>query len=159
MKIKRGDKIKIKEKEFEVVYIQDEIDFIKKIKDKNEIKNSEYTSYHLHERGKGLLPKSELKIYKKSKKILFDEKEIKNKEIKIISKKDLTNKKLPKKISPTTKLDKILEINPNAGEIFFDAGMHCLGCGMSQMETLEQGCLAHGMSKKQIKELVERLNK
>lgn len=68
-------------------------------------------------------------------------------------------KKSSAKILPSTNLDKILEINPNAGEILFDSGMHCLGCGMSQMETLEQGCLAHGMSKKQIKELVERLNK
>ena len=64
-----------------------------------------------------------------------------------------------KQISPSTNLNEILEINPNAGEILFDAGMHCLGCGMSQMENLEQGCLAHGMSKKEIKKLGERLNK
>jgi len=62
------------------------------------------------------------------------------------------------KISPSTKLGKILEINPNAIDILFDAGMHCLGCGMAQMETLKQGCLAHGMSEKEIKKLIERLN-
>jgi len=73
--------------------------------------------------------------------------------------KKFKTKKSPQKISPSTKLDKILEINPNAGEILFDTGMHCLGCGMSQMETLKQGCLAHGMSEKEIKNLVERLNR
>ena len=27
--------------------------------------------------------------------------------------------------------------------IFFDLGMHCLGCAMASGETLEQACLAH----------------
>lgn len=64
-----------------------------------------------------------------------------------------------KKITAKTKFDEILNINPEAGMILFEHGMHCVGCGMAAMETLEQGCAAHGMEKKEIKELIERLNK
>jgi len=63
------------------------------------------------------------------------------------------------KITKKTKLSKILEINPDAIEILFDIGMHCIGCPAASMETLEEGCLAHGMDEKEIKELIKKLNK
>ncbi|MCW8965938.1 MAG: DUF1858 domain-containing protein [Candidatus Pacearchaeota archaeon] len=63
-----------------------------------------------------------------------------------------------KKITEKTKLSELIEINPNAGGILFAHGLHCIGCGFAAMETLEQGCLAHGMTKEQVKELVEKLN-
>ena len=63
-----------------------------------------------------------------------------------------------KEITKKTKFDEIMNINPGAGMILFEYGLHCVGCGMASMETLEQGCLAHGMNEKEIKELVERLN-
>ena len=34
-------------------------------------------------------------------------------------------------------------------------GMHCFGCPFSQMESLEDGCAAHGSD---VNELVEKLN-
>jgi len=37
--------------------------------------------------------------------------------------------------------------------------MHCIGCPAAAMETLEEGCLAHGMDKKQIDNLIKKLNK
>ena len=64
-----------------------------------------------------------------------------------------------KKITKKTKLNEILRIKPEAAETLFEAGMHCIGCPMSMNETLEQGCLAHGMLKKEIDELIEKLNK
>ncbi len=64
-----------------------------------------------------------------------------------------------KKITGKTKFDKIMEINPDAGMILFEHGLHCVGCGMASVETLEQGCIAHGMGKKEIKELIDKLNK
>jgi hybrid cluster-associated redox disulfide protein len=63
------------------------------------------------------------------------------------------------KITKKTKLNKIVDENPKAAEILFDAGMGCVGCPMAQQETLEQGCLAHGMNKKEIEDLVNKLNK
>ena len=62
------------------------------------------------------------------------------------------------KITKETKLSALLQKNPEKAEILFEAGMHCLGCPMAMQETLEQGCLAHGMGEKEIEELVSKLN-
>ena len=53
----------------------------------------------------------------------------------------------------------ILSICPPAGEILFGYGLHCIGCHLSPMETLEEGAKAHGLSDSQIKEIVDKLNK
>jgi len=63
-----------------------------------------------------------------------------------------------KKITKKTKMSELLEKNPKAAEILFEAGLSCVGCPMAMQETIEQGCLTHGISKKEIDELVERLN-
>ena len=39
-----------------------------------------------------------------------------------------------------------------------DYGFHCIGCGMSQVERLEQGAAFHGMTNKEIKEMIKNLN-
>ena len=64
-----------------------------------------------------------------------------------------------KKITLKSKLSEIMKINPELAEVLFESGMGCCGCPAAQMETLEEGCLAHGMTKKQIDKLVERLNR
>lgn len=63
-----------------------------------------------------------------------------------------------KKITLKTKLGKILSINENAAEILFERGLSCIGCPMAMEETLEEGCLAHGMNKKDIEILIKKLN-
>ncbi len=63
------------------------------------------------------------------------------------------------KITHKTKLSTLLDKNPKAAELLFEAGMACVGCPMAMNETLEQGCLAHGMTKKEIDKLVKELNK
>ncbi len=62
------------------------------------------------------------------------------------------------KITKKTKFSEILEIREDAAEILFEAGLHCVGCPMTAQESLEDGCLAHGMSQKEIDKLLERLN-
>ena len=52
----------------------------------------------------------------------------------------------------------ILEKKPEAARILFEYGMHCCGCHMAADETLEQGAKAHGMSDKDINELIKKLN-
>jgi hybrid cluster-associated redox disulfide protein len=52
----------------------------------------------------------------------------------------------------------IMEKYPDAANVLFESGLHCIGCGMAMYETIEQGCMAHGMSKKEIDELIKRLN-
>lgn len=59
-------------------------------------------------------------------------------------------------IDKTMKIGELLEKAPEKAEILLNAGMHCLGCPASQMETLEQGAQVHGVD---VEVLVEALNK
>ena len=65
---------------------------------------------------------------------------------------------MTKKITKKTKMIGILNEVEGGAEILFEAGMGCVGCPMAMQESLEEGCLAHGMSEKQIEELVDKLN-
>ena len=54
----------------------------------------------------------------------------------------------------------LVENYPEIGQILMqDYGFHCIGCMAAGMETLEQGGLVHGMNQKEIKKMVEDLNK
>lgn len=59
-------------------------------------------------------------------------------------------------IDKTMKIGELLQANPEKAQILLDAGMHCLGCPASQMETLEEACAVHGID---VEELVANLNK
>ena len=63
------------------------------------------------------------------------------------------------KITKNTRINELIKKKPKAVDKLFDAGLMCVGCHMVEHETIEQGCLAHGMSKKEIDKLIERLNK
>ena len=39
----------------------------------------------------------------------------------------------------------LLALNPNIAAILMRAGMHCIGCPSSQMESLEEAAMVHGM--------------
>ena len=47
---------------------------------------------------------------------------------------------------------------PETAEIMMKNGMHCVGCHVAAMETIEQGATAHGMTKKQIDKMVKEMN-
>ncbi len=64
-----------------------------------------------------------------------------------------------KEISKNMTFAEILEKYPEMGNILFESGLHCIGCGGAMYETIEQGCLMHGFSKKQIDDLIKRLNR
>jgi len=38
----------------------------------------------------------------------------------------------------------VLDCFPEAADIFFYIGMHCLGCPSARGETIEEACMAHG---------------
>lgn len=64
-----------------------------------------------------------------------------------------------KKITKKTLISDVVEVNENAGDILMEAGMGCIGCAMAHGETIEEGCLAHGLDKKEIDALIKKLNK
>ena len=54
-------------------------------------------------------------------------------------------------------IGEILQINMNVAPIFFGMGMHCLGCPASQMETLEEAAMVHGLDIDEIMQVIEAL--
>ena len=49
----------------------------------------------------------------------------------------------------------VLQINPELAPVFFEFGMHCLGCPISRGETVEQAAAAHEVD---VNEMLKRLN-
>ena len=45
--------------------------------------------------------------------------------------------------------------NENVAQVFFDMGMHCLGCPISRGETVAEAAAAHGND---VNELIAKLN-
>lgn len=58
-------------------------------------------------------------------------------------------------IDKTMKIGDLLQAYPDKADLLLEAGMHCLGCPASQMETIEEACEVHGID---VDELVETLN-
>ena len=52
-------------------------------------------------------------------------------------------------------IKEVLDIDRTTAPIMMQYGMHCMGCPFSQMESLEDGCAAHGSD---VNELVDKLN-
>lgn len=46
---------------------------------------------------------------------------------------------------------------PEAVPILVEAGIHCVGCALAGMETLEQGLKGHGKTDEEIEEIIERM--
>ena len=58
-------------------------------------------------------------------------------------------------ISKDMLIGELLQKSHLIAPILMRAGMHCLGCPSSQMETIEQAAMVHGIEPQ---ELVDRLN-
>ena len=59
------------------------------------------------------------------------------------------------KITKDTLIADIVELNPDSVEILQRYGMHCLGCALAHMETLEEAVNAHGA---ELEALLNELN-
>ena len=55
-----------------------------------------------------------------------------------------------------TMIGELLQIDQNIAPILFGIGMHCLGCPASQMETIEEAAMVHGINPQ---DLVDEINK
>ena len=63
-------------------------------------------------------------------------------------------------VTKTTQIGEVLCMNPNVKEVLMGFGLHCFGCPMSQMETLEEAAGVHGVDPDLLVEKVnEFLNK
>ncbi|RRJ16991.1 hydroxylamine reductase [Lachnoanaerobaculum orale] len=59
------------------------------------------------------------------------------------------------KYNPDMLIGEVLAENPAAASVLMDIGMHCLGCPSSQMESLAEAAMVHGID---VNELIDRLN-
>jgi hybrid cluster-associated redox disulfide protein len=62
---------------------------------------------------------------------------------------------MAKEVTKDMYIGEILQLDPGLAEILMEAGMHCLGCPSSQMESIEDAALVHGFNPD---ELVKKLN-
>lgn len=61
-------------------------------------------------------------------------------------------------VTRQTIIGDIVRKYPFSVEIFMDYGVHCVGCHVSDFETLEQGILGHGFSEGELLELIDEIN-
>ena len=59
------------------------------------------------------------------------------------------------KVSKDMLIGQLLQIDANIAAILMRAGMHCLGCPSSQMESLEEAAMVHGLD---VDVLVNQIN-
>ena len=49
------------------------------------------------------------------------------------------------KVTKDTMIGELLQIDADIAPMLLNIGMHCLGCPSSQMETIEQAAMVHGI--------------
>lgn len=59
------------------------------------------------------------------------------------------------KITEDMTIYEVLQIAPDIAPVFFEFGMHCLGCPISRGETVAQAAAAHGVD---VSEMLAKLN-
>ena len=62
------------------------------------------------------------------------------------------------KITASMTIKAILDMKPGAHEILRDFGLGCVQCELGQFETLEEGAKGHGLTDKEIEQLVALIN-
>ncbi|MDO4677745.1 MAG: DUF1858 domain-containing protein [Blautia sp.] len=58
-------------------------------------------------------------------------------------------------VTKEMQIGQLLQADPNIAVILMRAGMHCIGCPSSQMESLEEAAMVHGMD---VDVLVQQIN-
>lgn len=62
---------------------------------------------------------------------------------------------MKKEITKNMYIGEVLQMDRGLAEILMNAGMHCLGCPSSQMESIEEAAMVHGFNSD---DLVKKLN-
>ncbi|RPI96319.1 MAG: DUF1858 domain-containing protein [Spirochaetales bacterium] len=52
----------------------------------------------------------------------------------------------------------LIKKHPKAGPVLAGYGLHCIGCHIATIETLEQGARAHGLNETDISKMLSDLN-
>ena len=49
------------------------------------------------------------------------------------------------RVTKDTMIGDLLQIDQNVAPLLLNIGLHCLGCPSSQMETIEEAAMVHGL--------------
>lgn len=61
-------------------------------------------------------------------------------------------------VSADMNISDVVRDHPKVAEVFTEYGLHCIGCAISEFETIEQGAMGHGMDRETIDNLVGEIN-
>lgn len=59
------------------------------------------------------------------------------------------------KITANMTVYEVLQLAPDIGPVFYEFGMHCLGCPISRGETVAEAAAAHGVD---VEDMLDKLN-
>lgn len=62
------------------------------------------------------------------------------------------------KITRDMTFGELIQQFPDAAPVLANYGLHCIGCHIAVIETVEQGAKAHGLSEEQIDSMIEEMN-
>lgn len=62
------------------------------------------------------------------------------------------------KITKQTLIKELIENHPEVQEILMSYGLHCVGCHFSDMDTLDDGAMMHGLSDEDIELMLKDVN-
>ena len=65
---------------------------------------------------------------------------------------------IKRKITEDMTISEVVKTYPACIEVLLASGVHCVGCGVSTIETLGQGLRGHGMPEEEVQKILERLN-
>lgn len=69
------------------------------------------------------------------------------------------SKSTDKHISKDILIAELVDKHPDTIPILIENGMHCIGCGASMFETLEEGFMGHGMTDVEIEKIMSDINR
>lgn len=64
-------------------------------------------------------------------------------------------KKTKIEVTKQMQIGEVLKLNPNVKDVLMGFGLHCFGCPMSQMETIEEAAAVHGVD---VDLMMEKIN-
>ena len=59
------------------------------------------------------------------------------------------------RVTKDTMIGDLLQIDQNVAPLLLNIGMHCLGCPSSQMETIEEAAMVHGIDSDMLVEEIQ----
>ena len=67
-------------------------------------------------------------------------------------------KGIPTEVTREMTMGEIVQNFPEAVDVMLSYGLHCVGCHVSNFESLEEGAQGHGMSEEETNKLVKEIN-